>query len=564
MTTDRVRPAILELVPHAVGLLLFGIFFGKVCDSIAAGIPRPIYFDSSFTLSLVKQVPLALGLALASMVFALCLFVPAGRGRFSWNEIDSIGGFRWPIFIVATTLAWAYAGYPYNYYFDQSHVWDRWLLILLMFGILRSPLLIPVFVFEIVVSRTQFSHPINVITLIGDELSIRVLGIVLGCALWNGLLDGLRAIQSGSRFGFLDGRRLPARIQTHAMVYSILCLIGFFYAFAGLGKLILGTNLTDWMRFSHMENLFIASYLNGWLNHFPEARILELAQYIRTLQLPIAFTTLAIEWGLLLILLRQRGTLLLLAAVSLMHLGIVATSGIIFWKWMALDLSLLAWLWLRRNDGEIRRMYSTPSFVTSIVMIGAISVGFGHNYFAWWNTKLILLNEIVVRDESGNTYLVDYADFSPYTVFDMYKPGLRRAYTNVYAMSVHQRVMEFFEEGDPVKLQRFFAPRVESGWGPTEELKERVFGEFMTRYFMNRNKRPMRPVLPFLLAAPSLHNRHLSASDLYRDQAPVVEVQLRYREIYYSGSELRRMRDEIVYSFRLPQPPRVSQRRPHP
>ncbi len=313
-----------------------------------------------------------------------------------------------------------------------------------------------------------------------------------------------------------------------------------------------------------MENLFVASYLNGWLNHFPEARILELAQYIRTLQLPIAFTTLAIEWGLLLILLRQRGTLLLLAAVSLMHLGIVATSGIIFWKWMALDLSLLAWLWLRRNDGEIRRMYSTPSFVASIVMIGAISVGFGHNYFAWWNTKLILLNEIVVRDESGNTYLVDYADFSAYTVFDMYKPGLRRAYTNVYAMSVHQRVMEFFEEGDPVKLRRFFAPRVESGRGPTEELKERVFGEFMTRYFMNRNKRPMRPVSLFLLAPPPRYNRHLSASDLYRDQAPVVEVQLRYREIYYSGSELRRMRDEIVYSFRLPQSPRVSQRRPHP
>jgi hypothetical protein len=32
----------------------------------------------------------------------------------------------------------------------------------------------------------------------------------------------------------------------------------------------------------------------------------------------------------------------------------------------------------------------------------------------------------------------------------------------------------------------------------------------------------------------------------------VVEVQLRFIEIYYSGSELQRMRDEIVYSFRIP------------
>ena len=56
-----------------------------------------------------------------------------------------MGGFRWPIFGVAATLAWAYAGYGYNYYFDQAHLWDRLLLTLLLFAILRSPRLISVF-----------------------------------------------------------------------------------------------------------------------------------------------------------------------------------------------------------------------------------------------------------------------------------------------------------------------------------------------------------------------------------------------------------------------------------
>ena len=101
-----------------------------------------------------------------------------------------------------------------------------------------------------------------------------------------------------------------------------------------------------------------------------------------------------------------------------------------------------------------------------------------------------------------------------------------------------------------------FAPRVGGLEGPDEGgkkgRKERIFGEFMTRYFMNRNRTPWQRVPPFWLSAPSLHNRHLSSPDLYRDQAPVVKVQLRFRELYYSGSALEQMRNEIVYSVPIP------------
>jgi len=58
LVSDRTRSAVFELAPHALGLLLFGIFFGTVCTGIETGLPRTIYFDSSFTLSLVRQVPL--------------------------------------------------------------------------------------------------------------------------------------------------------------------------------------------------------------------------------------------------------------------------------------------------------------------------------------------------------------------------------------------------------------------------------------------------------------------------------------------------------------------------
>ena len=101
LVSDRTRSAILELAPHVLGLLLFGIAFATVSSSLEAGIPRTICFDSSFTLSLV--------IALASVGFAVWLFLPsflpAGRGRLCWNGIDSVGGFRRPSFVVVMTLA---------------------------------------------------------------------------------------------------------------------------------------------------------------------------------------------------------------------------------------------------------------------------------------------------------------------------------------------------------------------------------------------------------------------------------------------------------------------------
>lgn len=60
--------------------------------------------------------------------------------------------------------------------------------------------------------------------------------------------------------------------------------------------------------------------------------MLELADWIRRISIPISATAQMLELGMLFILLRQRGTLLLLAAISSMHLGIVIMSGIIYWK----------------------------------------------------------------------------------------------------------------------------------------------------------------------------------------------------------------------------------------
>ncbi len=554
MDLARVRDAVPRIAPTVIGLVVFGVFFQRVLVALASAAPREIYFAPSFSIALFERNGVALAIGIASVAFVLWLLSPQSRGRFSWTEIDRVGGLRWLILGIAMTLAWAYSGYRYNYYYNQAHLWDRWLVVVLMIATLRSPLLIPAFVFEVLLSRGQFEHPISAATPIGDEFPLRVLGIVVGAALSNGVLDGVESLRSKiprvkallSRFE--DGLK-SWRIDTHALVFAILCMTSFYYAVAAVGKISLGAQALDWMRFSHMENLFVASHLNGWLTFLPESRFLELAEIVRLFHLPITVFTLACEFGMAFLLVRRRGTLLLLAAVSSMHIGILITSGIIFWKWLVLDVALLVWLWVRREDPEILRMYSRSNALLSLVVVAGMIAAFSTNVFSWWNTEWTMTYEVEVIDTTGESYRVDYADFKPYTLFDLYKPDGRDSQTYAFGMTKNQRLMEYMEAPDPRGLERFASSEPASEVGPDIARGARVFRDFMKRYFTHRNRHPNRRAVPFLLPSPAMHNRSLAGPDVYRDQNPVVEVRLRFREIYYTGSGLENMRDEIVYSI---------------
>jgi hypothetical protein len=567
---DRPRSSLFQLAPSVVALLLFGIFSQLFLTAFLFRLPKRIFFEPSFTIGLLELGPIASAFGMASVAFVAWLFSPFGRGHLDWSRIDSSGGLRWPILGAAMALAWAYSGYGYNYYLGQTHLWDRLLIVALMFGILRSPFLIPLLLFEVLVSRAQFDHPLITKLPIGDELPLRVLAIVFGCALWNGLVDGLAAFRSSAWAKRLaEGKPLvalrsltqwkplarwlaPSRIPTHALVFSILCMIAFYYSVAGIGKLMLGANALDWLRDSHMENLFISSHLNGWLSFLSEARALEIAEVIRVLHLPIAIMTLTFELGMAFILVRQRGTLLILAAISAMHVGIVISSGIVFWKWLTVDLAMLVWLWLRRDDQEIALVYSKRNALLSLIVIGGLVVAFDSNQFAWWNTKWTMLYEVEVLDEEGEVYRVDRADFSPYALFDVYKPRDRENHTYAFGMTVVQEVMQFFEEAGPEELKRFGRGKPGRVFVRGETRGARVFSDFMIRHFRNRNGHPSPLVAPFLFPAPALHNRFSSGPNLYRGQKPVVEVRLRFKEVYYTGSELQQMRDEVIYSAPIP------------
>jgi len=100
-------------------LLSFGVLFESVYAAIASGSGPDIFFEGSYTAALVAGSWRGLAVALLCFGSMFWSFSKWGARSGDWSRIDRVGGLRWSVLGVVATLAWNYAGHPYNYYFDQ-------------------------------------------------------------------------------------------------------------------------------------------------------------------------------------------------------------------------------------------------------------------------------------------------------------------------------------------------------------------------------------------------------------------------------------------------------------
>jgi hypothetical protein len=192
--------------------------------------------------------------------------------------------------------------------------------------------------------------------------------------------------------------------------------------------------------------------------------------------------------------------------------------------------------------------------------VALISV-FGINRFTWWNTKWYSVLEVEVRDAAGEQYRVDYRDFFPYLMIDFIQPEGAVADTFVYGMTFSQELMNRIETTDPGALRAFLRQARAANDSESHAEERQRIENFMLQYFRNRNRRIDRgsshghQVFPFVFSAPLVRMRRVPASNLYDDQAPVVEVKIRHVETYYTGEALVPFEDQVIHTIAIPMLP---------
>lgn len=544
---------------QVVGLLVAGVGVENGVLTFERSIPRAVYFEPSFTLALLSTWQ---WLLVPVLLFAAPLFWRRSE-RLSWQLIDSVGGFRWAVLAVAFAISWSYFAHPVNHYFGQNHSIDRWLLLGTTLALLRSPALLPLFLMMLAICRAQLRHPIGSLTPIGDEFPLRLLGMITTAVLLNLLARTDTFARLKARVLRTSDEGTGPIVSTPALVFATLCLVGGYYGYAGYAKLAIGETPIDWVMSSHLENLFVGTYLKGWQWIGDTQTLLEWAPVVATVAPYIAAITIVLEVGFVFVLVHRRGTIVLLTGIMGMHIGIVALSGIFFWKWVSVDLALGCWLWWVGEDEGIRSIYSRSNAAISVVAIlGFISV-FGLNEFTWWNTKRLSVLEVHARGSNGSTCVVESEAFSPYMLVDYMRPKGALADTFGFGSTFNQKLMERTESVEPIALRDALRRRRAENASASRKRAERSVDDFMQHYFSNRNRRAVttsesnssgdiQHVFPFVFSAPLIHMKERHNESPPQCTAPIVEVTIRNILTYFTGETLVQLENMEIHRVTIP------------
>ena len=273
-------------------------------------IPETAYFEPVIFIQVISRLSLV---NIALLVIPLLMLSARGRLWRNWSkEMQSI---RVLVGVVCLLLAWWFATYDYNLYFDQGHYVDRILIIGLALLVIWKPGFVLPFLLVLLPVLWQFNYPIGGYSITQVNLPVNLLKVFVVT---------------------FSAQVITGNNDQNDFWYMTICLIGAFYLAPGIGKIELG-----WMFYPHLDILVVSSYFVGWLGFLPLDQISLLATKLAPLNIILIGFTLVAECGVLIALWNRRTLQLWLCTWIALHIGILLASGILFWTWIVIDLTLL-------------------------------------------------------------------------------------------------------------------------------------------------------------------------------------------------------------------------------
>jgi hypothetical protein len=454
-------------------------------------------------------------------------------GRLNWQAFKADGEIdvRYFVFVAAMIIAWAYSSYEYNFLYNQAHLFDRLLLIAMALLVLVNPFFMPVFTFLALIIVSQFTFS----------------GI--GNYAWIDKEPVFDLLILSSVFVVL---RFFVKIKPSTFIFLALCLMASFYFIPGWAKIRLGPQPWDWLLGNKLHNIFVASYLNGWLGFADQPTILDMANILKLLDIPFQVFTLIVELGSLFFLVSKRGTPLLLAGTILLHVGIFISSGIFFWKWIVVDLAFLALFWRNWNLPVLNGLFNPRYALASIVLIALSPIYFQPSWLAWFDTRLNTVYDLEVVDAKGDTYRVDRGFMAPYDVIfsqnRLYYLSNDDLITITYGAVMDFELARAIENADGGEVIEEL--RLDYGQNRYDEPAAQSFDRFVQTYFRNLNLGMDRRALLLLPFAPH-HINSFPPSPLDSIELPIQTVRVRFVEAYYTGDEILMLQDRIIREIEI-------------
>lgn len=329
------RRRIAASVAFFLGAFAVGVVDPRAVPVAAAALlVRPLRFglfvatDSLSESAYRSRSPLAAGatdpvfVAVLAALLAFALGTTATGLAITW---DALGTLPFVVGVASIgVLSWSEALYAKNAYLDRWHPIERLAVVGLGIASAFSTVFVPLFLLVHRVVTEQFRYPsVAGFNYTHSALPHSALFVLSGAA----IVDVVVPVGSATAS------------------FLLMCAFAAHYVYAGIEKLRFGP------RYYLFENnplfMLLNAHRNGMyrsLSADAMARIGLRSNRVRPL---FNLGVLAIELGALLLLLSPRYAAAIGLLAFLLHLGILGTSGINFWKWMAVDLALVVGLWIQ-------------------------------------------------------------------------------------------------------------------------------------------------------------------------------------------------------------------------
>lgn len=416
--------------------------------------------------------------------------------------------------------------YDVNFYFGQAHNLDRVLLLAVPVLIYWRPILLLPSLLLMYMMVGQFDYPLRnypwtEMNLVLRAMTLALAGILIKC---------------------MTGRK-----QFFNFCFLLFCLIAAQYFAGGMYKIWI-----NWITHPHVNLIIHGAYAAGWARFLAPETVGKIVAAVSFTNLPLILFTLFAEAGAVFALWRRWSFKLFLVSWVLLHGGIFIYSGFFFGKWMALEIIVLAVLFLRKEPIELPT-FQWQYFLFSILLIGAGHFWAGPPNLTWYDTPLAYGYEYEVVGESGTVYqlaptsLSFYQDGFVLGLFDDLSESAQL--TNSYAVTNNRWLAD--ELLTISTTEQILALEEELGpYGYSEE-KAANMDKFMIAYLSNWSVPSTATSL--LSNVPYVpHLWSFTQGELYDSQEPATSVEIYQNVTFYYDGDIQPVRRTLVHSVIMP------------
>ncbi len=392
---------------------------------------------------------------------------------------------------------------PKNWYFNQFHLVDRIILIVLFILALYRPAFVLLFWFFALLFIKQLQFPSIFYYTFTDKQIFY--DIILFVFLWISVRP----------FGKLD--------STFFYV-SIWGMFSIWYFMAGYGKLEIA-----WWE-NNVTNLFLSSLPYGWLYSWPQTQkfLLSLLDQFNTI---LTILTLVAELSVIFFFIHRFFAIFLVGLLWSMHLFIFLASGVFFWKWMVFLIAMATVLFVFKD--EIRSVFQLRYFLLSTLIVLFFGFVLGATKLSWLDSGVVNFHTITLDSKISKVenLRLDATFFAPYDVvfaqnrfyFLEEKPLLFNTYGS------------FFYSRDEVDISPLSGHKLkdaiaQNGRVYFDQESKNVFFDFLSVFVRNKLSSDRSfDYLPFY--SPSHIYQGHNQKEIYLDEIGRYNIKVDYYEI---------------------------------